>query len=169
MENPSASRRSFIKSVYELLPGLEDAGVTIFFEAHPGDFIEDSFDAVALLSSFDSERVRYNYCMAHTFSLGHSPKEIIENAKAILGYLHMADTLRPERIFFAPTYTPKVKPHLHMIPGEGDVDFKEAFASLEEIGFDGYLTIQPFSNFDDPVRAARTAKSRMLRLLADLK
>lgn len=168
MENPDASRKAFVRSVRELLPDLEDADTTIFFEAHPGDFIEDSFEAVRLLRLFDSERIRYNYCMAHTFSLGHTPKEIVRDAGGTLGYLHIADTLRPERIFFAPNFTPKVKPHLHMVPGEGDVDFEEAFRSLEETGFDGYLVMQPFSNFDDPVRAAKKAKSRVLRLLADL-
>jgi sugar phosphate isomerase/epimerase len=169
MDDQKASRRAFIRSIGDILPDLEANGMRVFFEAHPGDFIEDSFDAVQLLTSFDSDSVGYNYCMAHTFSLRHSPKEIIENAKSILGYLHVADTLKPERIFFAPTYTPKVKPHLHMVPGEGDVDFREAFESLESTDFEGYLSIQPFSSFDAPERAAKRSKSRILQLLAGSK
>src|SRR5271169_458850 len=55
MDDTRESRTSFVKSMGELLPELQDSGITIFFEAHPGDFIEDSFEAVELLASFGSE------------------------------------------------------------------------------------------------------------------
>jgi len=168
MENPGGSRRSFVKSVGELLPELHDEGVTIFFEAHPGDFIEDSFAAVKLLSSFESPHIRYNYCVPHTFNLGHRPREIIQNANGLLGYVHFADTLMPSRIFFSPTHPPKVKPHLHMIPGKGDVDMAEVLSSLAKEDFEGYLVAQPFSNADEPVKAAQRTKAILIRLLADL-
>jgi sugar phosphate isomerase/epimerase len=168
MDDQRASRRSFVKSVAELLPELEDDGSTIFFEAHPGDFIQDSFAAVELLASFDSERIRYNYCVPHTFNLGHSPSEIVQNARGLLGYVHFADTLMPSRIFFSPLHPPKVAPHLHMIPGQGDVDMEEVLSSLAREGFDGYLAVQPFSSADQPVRAAKRAKAVLIRLLAGL-
>jgi myo-inositol catabolism protein IolH len=158
-----------VKSVGELLPELHDDGVEIFFEAHPGDFVEDSFDAVDLLRSFRSRHVGYNYCVPHTFNLGHRPREIVRNAKGLLGYAHFADTLMPSRIFFSPSHPPKVKPHLHMIPGQGDVDMGEVISSLADAGFDGYLAAQPFSNPDEPVRAAKRTKTAMVRLIAGLK
>lgn len=167
IDDTRASRRSFVKSVDELLPDLEKGGATLFFEAHPGDFIEDSFEAVELLSSFKSERIRYNYCIPHTFILGHSPREIVRNAGGLIGYVHFADTLMPSRIFFSPTHPPRVKPHLHMIPGQGDVNLKEVISSLASEDFDGYLTAQPFSNADEPVKAAKRTKAIMMRMLAD--
>jgi myo-inositol catabolism protein IolH len=169
MDDPRASRSSFVKSVGELLPELHDDGVEIFFEAHPGDFVEDSFDAVDLLRSFRSRHVGYNYCVPHTFNLGHGPRDIVRNAKGLLGYAHFADTLMPSRVFFSPTHPPKVKPHLHMIPGQGDVDMEEVISSLADAGFDGYLAAQPFSNSDEPVRAAKRTKAAMVRLIAGLK
>jgi myo-inositol catabolism protein IolH len=168
MDNPRASRVSFVKSIGELLPELHDDGVTVFFEAHPGDFIEDSFAAVKLLASFDSEHIRYNYCIPHTFILGHSPGEIVQNAKGLLGYVHFADTLMPSRIFFSPSHPPKVKPHLHMVPGQGDVDFQEVLSSLAGEGFDGYLAAQPFSSADEPVKAAKRTKAMLIRMLAGI-
>ena len=107
MDDPRASRRSFVKSIGELLPELHDDGVRIFFEAHPGDFVEDSFDAVDLLRSFRSRHVGYNYCVPHTFNLGHRPRDIVRNAKGLLGYAHFADTLMPSRIFFSPRIRPR--------------------------------------------------------------
>ena len=168
MDDPRASRGSFVRSMRELLPMLEDGGVTVFFEAHPGDFVEDSFGAVELLSSFRSERIRYNYCVPHTFILGHSPREIVQNAGRLLGYVHFADTLKPERVFFSPTHPPKVKPHLHMVPGLGDVDLREVITSLAAEGFDGYVVIQPFSNADEPTRAAKRTKAFLTGALAEI-
>ncbi|MGA2666124.1 MAG: sugar phosphate isomerase/epimerase family protein, partial [Nitrososphaerales archaeon] len=159
MDDPAASRRSFVRSIGELLPRLEEESTTVFFEAHPGDFIEDSFRAVELLASFRSERVRYNYCVPHTFILGHTPEEIVRNAGRHLGHVHLADTLRPDRIFFSPTHPPKVKPHLHMVPGEGDVDLGEVLSSLLHEDFRGYVSAQPFSDADDPVRAAKRTRA----------
>jgi sugar phosphate isomerase/epimerase len=75
----------------------------------------------------------------------------------------------PSRVFFSPTHPPKVKPHLHMIPGQGDVDMEEVISSLADAGFDGYLAAQPFSNSDEPVRAAKRTKAAMVRLIAGLK
>ncbi len=167
MDDIPQSRRSFVKSIEELLPELEKDGATLFFEAHPGDFIEDSFEAVELLASLGSERIRYNYCIPHTFILGHSPREIVRNAGRLIGYVHFADTLMPSRIFFAPTHPPRVKPHLHMIPGEGDVNLGEAISSLASEDFDGYLTAQPFSNADEPVKAAKRTKAILTRMLGD--
>jgi myo-inositol catabolism protein IolH len=167
MDDKRRSRRSFLKSIEDLLPELQNGGATLFFEAHPGDFIEDSFEAVELLASLGSERIRYNYCIPHTFILGHSPREIVRNAGRLLGYVHFADTLMPGRIFFSPTHPPKVRPHLHMIPGEGDVNLGEVISGLASEDFDGYLTAQPFSSADEPVKAAKKTKAVLMRMLAD--
>ena len=56
-----------------------------------------------------------------------------------------------------------------MIPGQGDVDMEEVVSSLADVGFDGYLAAQPFSNSDEPVKAAKRTKAAMVRLIAGLK
>ncbi len=165
MDRPAESLRAFTKSIEELLPALAENDTKLCFEAHPGDFIEDSYKAVKLLSSFGAEQIKYNYCVAHTFVLRHKPKEIVSNAKDIIGYIHLADTLKPEKIFFCPTYTPRVIPHLHLIPGLGDVDFSEVIDSLKRIDFEGYLSIHPISHMDNPTEAANQTKKRLDRLL----
>ena len=153
-----ASGGAFRKSISEIIPDLEENDVTVAFEAHPGDFIEDSYEAVKLLSSFAVPHVKYNYCIAHTFVLGHTPKEILDNAKDMVAYAHFADTIDPWRIFFCPTYKPKVTPHLHLKPGLGDVRFDEVISSLRGIDFHGFLSIHPFSHMDRPVEAMNETK-----------
>jgi myo-inositol catabolism protein IolH len=164
-KNYQGSLDSFKKSMEQIIPRLESSDVTICFEAHPGDFIEDSFEATKLLRSLGSKHVKYNYCIPHTFVLRHSSDAILDDAKDLVGYIHMADTLDPQRIFFCPTYSPEVVPHLHSTPGEGDIDFGAVISKLKTIGFDGILSICNFSHMDLPDEAASKAVSRVHEML----
>jgi myo-inositol catabolism protein IolH len=155
---------AFKKSMKELVPVLEREGVTLCYEAHPGDFTERNKIAVDLIREVGSRSVRYLYCTPHSFILGDDVSQMIEYARDILGYVHFADTLRPEKTFFSGRYTPKVPPHQHLTPGKGDVDLKAVVAGLTKAGYNGFVTVNPFSMFDAPAQAAEES----LRALKDL-
>lgn len=162
----SESSKAFRKSMTELVPVLEREGVTLCFEAHPGDFTERNKIAVDLIREVGSERLRYLYCASHSFVLGNDVGEMIDYAKGAVGYVHFSDTLRPEKTFFSGRYFPKVQPHQHLTPGAGDVDLAGVVRALKRIGYDGFVTLNPFSMFDSPLRAARDSKAFLDSLLA---
>jgi len=143
---------------------LEANDVTLCIEPHPGDFVEDAYPAIDILRSFHCRRIKYNYCVPHTFVLGHSPSEIIEHSKGIIGHSHVADSIDPIRIFFCPTYTPKIKPHLHLIPGLGDVDFDGYLASMQKSGYSGFLSLDVFSHMDRPTEAMVETRRKVERM-----
>ena len=87
------SEAAFEKSMNELLPDLETAGITLCFEAHPGDFIESNKQAAEMIRNFESKRLRYLYCAPHSFILGGDISEMVEECKDVLGYVHIADSL----------------------------------------------------------------------------
>ncbi len=156
--SPECSK-AFRESMAELVPALEKNAVTLCFEAHPGDFIERNKTAVDLIRSLQTSRVRYLYCVPHSFILGEDVGKMIEYARDVLGYVHLADSLRPEKTFFSGRYFPQVQPHQHLTIGRGDIDIPSVFAALHRIGYDGFLTADPFSMFDNPVEAARESKA----------
>lgn len=158
---------AFRKSAVELVPTLEENDVSLCFEAHPGDFTERNKIAVDLIRDLKSSRVRYLYCIPHSFILGDDVGQMIEYARDVIGYVHLADSLRPEKTFFSGRYFPQVQPHQHLTIGKGDVDIRSVFAALRRIGYKGFLTVDPFSMFDDPVGAARESKSVAEALLAE--
>ena len=64
------------------------------------------------------------------------PVAAIRRCKGKLGYFHLADNSR-------------------WYPGSGQLDFKKQFEALEEIGYDGYLSIECFPRPTHEEAAAR--------------
>ena len=157
---------AFRRSMRELVPTLERAGVTLCFEAHPGDLTDKNQVAVDLIKGLQTTHVRYLYCVPHGFILGDDAAQMIEYAKEVLGYVHLADTLRPEKTFFSGRYFPNVPPHQHLTLGNGDVDIPGVLSSLEKIGYDGFVSINTFSMFDKPVESAAESRRVATSLLA---
>lgn len=159
--------QAFRKSMGELAPTLEKVGSTLCFEAHPGDFTDRNKIAVDLIRGLQMDQVRYLYCVPHSFILGDNVQEMIEYAGGTLGYVHLADSLRPEKTFFSGRYFPKVPPHQHLTIGRGDVDIRSVFASLRKIGYHGFLTVDPFSMFTGPKEAARDSRELAEKLISE--
>ena len=67
---PDACRAAFMRSMESILPTLEQEGLDLVVEPHPGDFIETTAEALDLLDLVGSSRVRYLHCLPHTFYLG---------------------------------------------------------------------------------------------------
>lgn len=155
---------AFMESVRELVPVLEETGVHLSFEPHPGDFVEQSDAAVDILREIGNKNVGYMFCVPHTFIMGDIPAKMIEYAKDLLSFVHIADSHRWDKTFFRaalptrPAYDPMIRPHQHLIPGLGDIDFNAVFSALRKIGYDGFVTAQPFSHYDRPIEAAARTK-----------
>ena len=55
--------------------------------------------------------------------------------------------------------------HAHLIPGDGDIDFKTFFNKVKEIPYDGFLTIEIYTYAHDQDKAAKMSKENFDRLL----
>ena len=91
--------------------------------------------------SFLEAHPELDNCYAHldTFHMNIDecdPVAAIRRCKGRLGYFHLADNSR-------------------WYPGSGQLDFKKQFEALEEIGYDGYLSIECFPRPTHEEAAAR--------------
>ncbi|MBI2842426.1 MAG: sugar phosphate isomerase/epimerase [Armatimonadetes bacterium] len=161
---PEASADAFKRSMDEIMPIIEDADLSLSYECHPGDFIETSNEAVDLIREIGHPRLGYLYCIPHSFVMGDNPVAMVRYAGETISHVHIADTLRKERII-AP---PEVLAHCHMVPGMGEVDFVSILTALRDVGYDDYLSVVLFSHFDDPFTAALVSKEKCEELLAEV-
>jgi myo-inositol catabolism protein IolH len=150
-----ACRRSFLRSMEELVPVLEREDLQVSFECHPGDFIEESNATVDLLRSVGSRHVGYLFCTPHTFTMGGDVRGMVEHAGSTITHVHLADSFREERIIKDPPNL-RVRTHLHLKPGLGEIDWETFFDALRSVGYDGALSVVAFSHRFD--RAFETAK-----------
>jgi myo-inositol catabolism protein IolH len=147
------SEASFRKSMDVLLPVFEKADIHLSVEPHPGDFFEAALPTIKLLRGYGSKHLGYLHCLPHTFFLGKS-REVIQAAGPLLTHVHVADTFRRERLIARAG----VGLHMHIRPPLGEVDFREAFDALRQIGYQANASVQLLSHLDDPVGTARQTR-----------
>lgn len=152
-ENREQCAIAFKRSIKELTTALEENGIWISFECHPGDFVKRSEEAIDLLRSVS--HVGYLFCCPHSFIFDSDPVKTLEYAKGILKHVHIADTHKPK----------KEEDHQHLIPGLGEIDFERIFGKLKKIGYTGFVSATPFTHRDKPLEAASETKKKIEEFL----
>ena len=108
----------------------EEAGVTIAleylnrFECY---FLNTAVAARALVEAVGHPRLRTMYDTFHAHIEEKSQAEAIRTVAPVLAHFHVSENDRG-------------------VPGTGQVGFDEVFATLHEIGYDGWITIEAFGS-----------------------
>jgi len=148
-EQPDASEACFWRSIEELLPVFAREGIHLALEPHPDDFIEDGLSAVRLIQAIDSANVSFVYCAPHTFHQGGDMAAIMRAAGPLMTLVHVADSFdhRASSGLRYITNPPgnAVRVHQHLDIGQGEVPWDTFFDTLEELRFDGTMTVCVFA------------------------
>ena len=51
----------------------------------------------------------------------------------------------------------KNRKHHHLIPGLGSINFRKVFESMENIGYNGFVTVELYPYKTNPIEAALTS------------
>jgi len=133
----------FFKNSLTLLGDYaEQKQILLSIEYEPGLLINNSEDVWNLISN-DYSNIGLNLDTCHVAVLGENISEIIKKFGKKIFHTHISDC--------------KNNVHFHLIPGLGDIDFKEVYDSLKKIGYDGYLTAELYPYTDNPEEAASKA------------
>lgn len=138
-ERAEESEDAFYRSMEELLPIIEAAGIRVLIDPHPDDFVEDGLEALRVIRGLNSKHVGFVYVACHTFHYGGNLDEIVDAAGDSLQLVHVADAYDHRRshglryISNPPGNTARV--HQHLPIGQADVDFDAFWAALDRVGF----------------------------------
>jgi myo-inositol catabolism protein IolH len=149
----------------KVIPMLDRYGIDLALDPHPGDFVEDGFQALSMIRAMHSRRVKFLYSTPHTFFLTNNIQKLVEAAGDDLAIVRLADTFnhrQPLRFIVNPLGA-SVAVHQHLNMGEGEVPWNDVFDALKKIGFDGLLSSSVFGWPDRPDWSAgimRTADFR---------
>lgn len=138
-EREEESEYAFYRAMERLIPVLEREGVTMNFDPHPDDFVEDGLEAWRIIRGLNTDRVGFVYVAAHTFHYGDRAASLIPQLGNRLGAVYVADTFDHTRSnalrYITNPPGNAVRVHQHLAIGDGDVDWIELFTVLRESGY----------------------------------
>jgi myo-inositol catabolism protein IolH len=174
-ERAEESEAGFYRSMEALLPTAEREGISLRFDPHPDDFVEDGLEAIRILRGLNSPSVGFVYVGSHTFHYGDNAAGIMAAAGAKLGTAYVADTFDHTRshglryISNPPGNAARVHQHLRL--GDGDVDWDAYFAGLAANGFldrdDSILVSNVFAEDEDADAVSRFQLDAITRAASD--
>jgi sugar phosphate isomerase/epimerase len=151
-----ASRR-FADGLSTVLDSARQYNVTLAIEPEPGLLIESSSEYLGFKNEFfrDEPLVKMNCDIGHLFCVGEQPDEVIRNCREHVAHVHLEDIA-------------KNRVHQHLTPGKGAIDFPLIFAALDEIRYDGWVTVELYPYETTAAGVAKLAWEHLTPMLANL-
>lgn len=132
----------------EISPHLERCNVVLCLEPlgpEEGNFLNTAQQAIALIQQVDSPQVRLHLDVKAMSTEARSMSEIIHSSRDYLHHFHANDPNRQG-------------------PGMGEVDFVPILQALQEVGYEGWLSVEVFDYSPGP----ETLATRSLEYLQTL-
>lgn len=167
---PEQSEGAFRRSIEQIVSVLEREKVTMALDPHPGDWVEDGYQAMDVIHSIGSPHLKFLYSAPHTFYLDQrgDMASLIRYVSPSLMAVRCADTFDhrvPVRYIVNPLGAPVVV-HQHLNIGEGEIDWDTFFQTLAEVGFDGTICNSVFAWPDKAEHSARLMLQKIKEYLA---
>jgi sugar phosphate isomerase/epimerase len=146
----------FIEMLKPVVEHAEKEQVLLLVEPEPDLLIETADQYLEFASKIQSPFLGLNFDIGHSFCVKDEPAATVKRLGKLIRHVHLED-IAPTRV------------HHHMIPGEGAIDFKSTLLALQEIGYDGWVTIELYTCHENPNLAAKIARERVLKIAAEAK
>jgi len=152
---PERAREYLLDSLNEILDYAEPRGIDVGIEFEPELLIENTDEVLALIEEVGRGSLGVNLDIGHAAVYGEDPAESVRRCAGHITGIHLEDIAGGIR-----------GKHYHLVPGEGDLDFGAVFAALEDVGYDGFATLELYTYPDEPDRAAREARQALEQYVA---
>ena len=148
------SREEGLRLYKEGLTAVEgrarEKGVRILIEPEPGLLIENSSQFLDFFRELDSAVFGINFDVGHFFCVGEDPSDLIPSMKEIIHHFHLEDIAATRK-------------HHHLMLGHGAVDLPRVLKTIEEIGYEGFVTVELYTYEHAAGEAALEAFSYLRR------
>ncbi len=153
IRNSAELEKLFIVGLFRAAKIAEQIEVKILVEPEPALLLENSRQFKNFMSKVNSEYVRLNFDISHFFCVKEDPANLVYDLSDYIEHFHLAD-IADTRI------------HNHLIPGQGAIDFDAVFTAINEIGYQGFVTVELYPYQSDPIGAAQKAFDYLKEIVA---
>lgn len=154
--NKEEVKKLFIENMRILSEHAEKIGQTIILEPvtpYEGTIITTSDDVRWALDQVNSPRLKCMLDLACPLTCGEPICSYFEKMGTDVKHIHFIDAISTSED--------------HLIPGDGEMDFPRIISYLEEIGYDGYLSLELFSRYANEPDFSAERGYKAIRSLLD--
>ncbi len=138
---PNQALIQLVESLKEIMEYAEAKQINVGIEYEPGLLVENGRELLEVIDLVGSDRLGANLDLGHAEVIGENLPELLSNFKNRIWNLHMEDIAYQK--------------HYHLIPGDGTMDFDSIFRVLNEIEYDGFVTVELYTYSHDPIYASK--------------
>jgi sugar phosphate isomerase/epimerase len=120
--------RDYVDGLKRCAKACQDAGVAMTVEPHPARYMANTDGALRLLEYVNSPAMGINFDPSHTFPAGDFPNISAYRLGKHIKHLHVSDNDGVTNV--------------HWRPGLGKIDWYAMFQALNDIGYDGTISIE---------------------------
>jgi fructoselysine 3-epimerase len=150
---PARAEKQFAESIRPILERAEQLEVNVGIECEPGLYLEYIAELRDWVERLGSRRFGANLDIGHSVVAGEDVRQVVELMRGRIWNLHVEDL--PGR------------KHYHMIPGEGTFDWQSLKASLTDIGYDRFATVELYTHTERPQEAADKSYQFLSRIFGE--
>ena len=142
--DPLQAEKIFLGGLARAAKVAEEESVNMLVEPEPGLLIENSYQFKRFIKKTHSDHVGLNFDIGHFYCVNEDPAKLVYELSDYIRHFHLAD-IASNRV------------HNHLIPGRGSIDFRPVFDAMDDIGYEGYVTVELYPYQENPVEAAKEA------------
>jgi sugar phosphate isomerase/epimerase len=142
--NTRELEKIFLEGLTRAAKVAEQEDIQLLVEPEPFLLLENSRQFKSFIRNVGSDNVRLNFDIGHFYCVNEDPAKLVYELSDYIEHFHLAD-IAASRV------------HNHLIPGRGSIDFRSVFAAIDDIGYDGFVTVELYPYQDSPVQAAKEA------------
>jgi sugar phosphate isomerase/epimerase len=150
-----AFEKMFLSGLEKVTKLAEEKDVKILIEPEPGLLIENSHHFRKFIKQVGSDCIRLNFDIGHFYCVHEDPASLVFDLADYIEHFHLADIRN---------YV-----HNHLIPGRGEIDFGPVFEAMNEIGYDGFVTVELYPYHENPIVAASEAYSYLCSTIEQIR
>lgn len=142
--NLNELEKIFLAGLVQAAKVAEKEDVKLLIEPEPALLLENSSQFKNFVRKVNSDHVRLNFDIGHFYCVGEDPANLVSELSEYIEHFHLADIA-------------STRVHNHLIPGRGSIDFAQVFDAMDDIGYDGFVTVELYPYQENPVQAAEEA------------
>lgn len=137
-----ASLNIFLDELKPVAEYADQLGVALLIEPEPGLLLETAEHFEQFMDHVNCPAIALNFDIGHFYCVGDDPAGTVHRLARFIRHVHFED-IGANRV------------HQHLIPGDGAIDLGGTIRALQDVNYDGWVTVELYPYMDDPDTAAQ--------------